>query len=75
MRGADIIADFGVGDTLLIARNINGTDISSPADISARIASVGNDSVIDLGDGNSVTLVDVSKDDLVAHIDSFVRIL
>ena len=55
--GNDTITDFTYfTDYLAIARNINGTGITSDAEVIARASQVGNDVVIDLGSGNSVTL-------------------
>lgn len=46
-------------DVLEIADGINGTDIHGGADVLARTSQVGNDAVIDLGAGNTVTLVGI----------------
>lgn len=55
--GADTISDFTYfTDYLVIQSNINGTGIASYSDVVARATQSGSDVVIDLGNGNSVTL-------------------
>src|SRR3546814_11938118 len=56
--GQDVVLDFQPGeDTLHIARNVNGLDIADPADLADRISSVAGNAVIDLGNGDTITLV------------------
>ncbi len=65
---AEVIEDFASGeDTVAILANINGSGIASAADILARTAD--NDSgaaVIDLGGGQTITLVGTSTASLSA---------
>ncbi|MFO7484347.1 S8 family serine peptidase [Oceanibaculum nanhaiense] len=60
--GADSIMGFGTGDNRIdVSQGINGTGISSEADLLARISSdAAGNAVLDLGDGNNVTLVGVA---------------
>ena len=73
--GRDIVMDFEDGDILQIQRNINGLHIRNAEDLACRIHSDrdGN-AVIDLGHGDSITLVDVSADDVKADPNSFIKI-
>ncbi len=68
--GSDTIADFttaGAGDTIFLASNINGTGITGFADLAGRLSDdVSGNAVIDLGGGNSVTLVGVQSSNLAA---------
>jgi Ca2+-binding RTX toxin-like protein len=59
--GNDRIDFFWVshGDKILIRGEINGTNIRTASDALAATHDVGNDAVLDLGAGNSVTLVGV----------------
>lgn len=55
--GADTIADFEyLRDYLAFQRNLNGSGITSFSTMAARASQVGDDVVIDLGGGNSLTL-------------------
>lgn len=74
--GNDVIVDFATGDVLQIQSGINGLEIGAPADLLSLISSdsLGN-AVISLGDGNSVTLLNMTEADLRARIDSVVQIV
>lgn len=64
--GKDVITDFEVGkDMLEIAKGLNG--IKKPEDVFDHAKQKGGDVVIDLGDGNKITLKNVSLDDLKKH--------
>lgn len=66
--GKDVITDFEVGkDMLEIARGLNG--ITSADDVISHATQKGKDVVIDLGDGNKITLKHVNLDDLTANPD------
>jgi serralysin len=55
--GADTISDFEyLRDYLVFQRNLNGSGITSFSTMAARASQVGDDVVIDLGAGNSLTL-------------------
>jgi hypothetical protein len=73
--GRDLVMDFQDGDILQIQRNINGLHVHDAADLMSRVHSDrdGN-AVIDLGHGDSITLVDVSADDVKADPNSFIKI-
>lgn len=73
--GRDLVMDFQDGDILQIQRNINGLHIKNATDLACRVHSDrdGN-AVIDLGRGDSITLVDVSADDVKADPNSFIKI-
>ena len=61
--GKDVITDFEVGkDMLEIAKGLNG--IKSADDVIDHAHQKGNDVVIDLGDGNKITLKNVDLDAL-----------
>jgi Ca2+-binding RTX toxin-like protein len=63
--GNDVVLDFKAGqDILQISKGINGTDIESADDLAARVQQVGTDAVIDLGNGDSITLRGVDADDV-----------
>jgi Ca2+-binding RTX toxin-like protein len=73
--GRDLVMDFQDGDVIEIQRNINGLRIHDADDLLNRVHSDhdGN-AVIDLGRGDSITLVNVSADDVHADPDSFFKI-
>jgi Ca2+-binding RTX toxin-like protein len=73
--GRDLVMDFQDGDILQIQRNINGLHVHDASDLMCRIHSDrdGN-AVIDLGHGDSITLVDVDADDVKADPNSFIKI-
>ncbi len=59
--GSDTIGDYDDSlDAIAIQSNINGSGITSAADAVAAASQSGSDVVIDLGDGNQVTLSDIS---------------
>ncbi len=70
--GNDIVMDFQVGDLVQISSNINDTGVSSAADVAARATQVGNNTVIDLGNGDTVTLNNVDADDLQDNPDGYI---
>ncbi len=58
--GHDLILNFHVEtDRLVIQRNINGSGMEDDASLLNHVSTHGNDVTIDLGEGNSVTLVGV----------------
>jgi Ca2+-binding RTX toxin-like protein len=61
--GKDVVTDFDVKkDMLQIAKGTNG--IKKPADVLDHAKQVGDNVVINLGDGNKITLKDVKLKDL-----------
>jgi Ca2+-binding RTX toxin-like protein len=63
--GNDVVLDFKAGqDILQISKGINGTDIASVGDLSDRIQQVGSNTIVDLGNGDTITLVNVNADDV-----------
>jgi hypothetical protein len=66
------VLDFEAGNDLFqIASGINGTDIGSAEDVAARAVTVGGNAVIDLGNGDTVTIVGVSAEDIQADPNSY----
>ena len=64
--GKDVITDFEVGkDMLEIQKGLNG--IKKPEDVLDHASQNGKNVVIDLGDGNKITLKNVDLDDLKKH--------
>lgn len=64
--GKDVVTDFDVKkDVLEIAKGLNG--IKKPADVIDAAHQKGKDVVIDLGDGNKITLKNVDLNDLKKH--------
>lgn len=62
--GQDVVADFQVGkDKLEISKGLN--NIKKPSDVLDHATQQGKDVVIDLGDGNTITLKDVKLKDLL----------
>lgn len=62
--GNDTIMDFepvAIGEIVTIAKNVNGLDLSTFAQLMARTTMVGTDTVIDLGAGNSLKLAGIDK--------------
>lgn len=73
--GRDIVMDFQEGDVLEIQRNINGLRIHDADDLMCRIHNDNDgNAVIDLGKGDSITLVNVSADDIRDDPDAFIKI-
>lgn len=64
--GADAIHDFTLGvDRLMVAVNVNGTAVASADHLLARLFDDGSgNAVLDLGSGNSVTLVGLAANQL-----------
>ena len=71
--GHDRVFNFHAdGDKVEIERGINGTDIHDLASLLKHITISGNDLTIELGNGNSITLVGVDIAGLGAHSVNFV---
>lgn len=67
--GVDTVSGFstGDGDVIAVAANVNGTGIASAADLLARLTTDPNgDAVLDLGSGNTLTLMGVRTTELSA---------
>jgi autotransporter-associated beta strand protein len=67
--GIDIVSGFstGDGDVIAVAADVNGTGIASAADLLARLTADPNgDAVLDLGSGNTLTLMGVRTTELSA---------
>jgi hypothetical protein len=75
--GQDVVLDFHPGSDLLqIASNINGLPVSSPADLAGNVSSdVDGNAVLDLGNGDTVTLVGVDAQDVQDSPDSFIVVV
>lgn len=74
--GVDVIHDFVAGsDTLLVRANINGLPVTEASDLLERISSdaTGN-AVIDLGNGNVVTIDGLSATDLASDISAYITV-
>jgi hypothetical protein len=56
---------------LQIASDINGTGVSSAEDVAARATNVGGNAVVDLGNGDTLTLVGVTAEDIQADPNSY----
>jgi Ca2+-binding RTX toxin-like protein len=70
--GQDVVMDFKPGDDVLqIARNINGLDIGNASDVAARVLDSGGNAVIDLGNGDTVTLMNVNAQDVHNNPNAF----
>ncbi len=73
--GDDIIQGFELGkDVLHIEAGINGTGVTSHSQLTNLITEVGGNAVINLG-SDSITLVGVSKSQLIANLDDAVDIV
>ncbi len=72
--GKDVVMDFQSGDTLSIQSHINGLNISNPSDLVSHISGNAISSTITLGT-DTIKLIGVSKSDLIAHIDQYVKIV
>ena len=57
-----------------IAKNINGLDVTSAADVAAFASEEGDSTVLSFGD-DTVTLVGVSVDDLQADPSKFIMVV
>jgi Ca2+-binding RTX toxin-like protein len=74
-NGEDFVMDFTVGDKLNIEDGINHTGIHTLADLASHIKAAGPDTtVVDLGEGNSITLSHVNADDVLHHPDNYFSI-
>ena len=70
--GSDVVLDFESGsDMLQIASDINGTGVASAEDVAARATTVGGNAVVDLGHGDTLTLVGVTAVDIQADPNSY----
>lgn len=68
--GNDTVSDFDVSVTtevIAIAKNVNGLELTTFTQLMARTTTVGADSVVDLGSGNSLKLAGVTKAQLTAN--------
>lgn len=72
--GKDVILDFQKGDTIAIQSHINGTGIAKAADLAAYVSGDGASSTITIGN-DTIKLVGVSKADLLAHLQDYVKIV
>lgn len=73
--GQDTILDFDLGDDMLeIRAGINGTGINNPGDLVPYISESSGNAVITIG-GDSITLVGVTKADLLANLNDVVDIV
>jgi Ca2+-binding RTX toxin-like protein len=73
--GSDRVWDFrvGIGGDVLVLElgatdtdGLNGTGIDTQAELIARATQIGDDALVNLGNGNSVQLVGINVDDLTA---------
>ena len=72
--GNDVVLDFTPGEDILqISSGINGQDIQSADDLASRVTQVGDNVVVDLGHGDSVTLVGVSADEVTSNTERLLR--
>ena len=73
--GRDVVMDFQHGDVLQIQRNINGLHVTQASDLLSHMSSDGHgNTVIDLGHGDSVTLVGVKPEELHHDLSSYIKI-
>ncbi|MGG5819304.1 calcium-binding protein [Falsiroseomonas sp. HW251] len=72
--GKDVVLDFQKGDTIAIQANINGTGITKAADLAGYVSGNAASSTITIGD-DTIKLVGVSKSDLLAHLNDYVKIV
>jgi len=73
--GQDVVLGFEKGqDTLQIEAGINGLPISKASDLAAYIGGSATSPTITLGD-DTIRLVGVSKEDLIQHINQYVKIV
>lgn len=67
--GADTVSGFSSteGDVIAVASDVNGSGVESAADLLARLTTdAGGNAVLDLGSGNSITLMGVPPSGLIA---------
>ncbi|WP_404926215.1 hypothetical protein [Mesorhizobium sp. ORM16] len=70
--GKDQVWDFMPGEDILqVNKGINGTNIKTPADLANGIRQVYEGTVVDLGKDNSILLLDVKAEDVLAHPDLY----
>ncbi len=75
-NGKDYVMDFTLGDKLYIEDGINHTGIHTLADLADRAEAAGTDTtVVDLGEGNSITLSNVNAADLQHHPENYFSIM
>ncbi|GLR89721.1 calcium-binding protein [Bradyrhizobium iriomotense] len=75
-NGKDAVMDFAVGDKLHIEDGINHTGIHNVADLANRAESAGtNTTVVDLGEGNSITLSNVNAADVQHHPENYFSVI
>jgi hypothetical protein len=66
------VLDFKAGEDILqISKGINGSEIASAEDVASQATQVGANTVIDLGNGDTITLVNVNADDVQANPSDF----
>ena len=61
--GKNVIVDFHDGDSIMIAKNINGLHINSPQDILAHVTDDNGNAVITLGH-ETITLLNIRAEDI-----------
>jgi hypothetical protein len=60
-----MLSDFKPGQDLLqISKGINGTAIATADDLADRVQQVGSNTVVDLENGDTITLVNVNAEDV-----------
>ena len=67
--GKDTISDFEIGvsgEVIVLTKNLNGQTIGTFTELMARASTVGADTVIDLGNGNTLTLTGIDRSQLTA---------
>jgi Ca2+-binding RTX toxin-like protein len=73
--GQDVILDFDLAkDTLEIRAGINGTTIGSASDLAPYIGESSGNAVITIN-GDSITLVGISRNDLLANLNDVVEVV
>ncbi|WP_027047785.1 MULTISPECIES: calcium-binding protein [Mesorhizobium] len=66
--GKDQVLDFAPGEDLLeVDLGMNGTNIKTYADLADASHQVDNDTIVELGNGDSIRLLDVNAEDVHAH--------
>lgn len=61
--GKNVIVDFHDGDSILVAKNINGLNISSPQDLVSHVTDDNGNAVITLGH-ETITLLNIKAEDI-----------
>jgi len=70
--GNHLSLDVSSGEHIVqLAQHINGTNITSPADLQNLVTDVHGNAVVDLGHGDTVTLLGISADHVKAHLGDF----